>query len=147
MKNTPTNDSIEAGAGKTQIKSYGACQISIRSIHRRIKSNNSAGGGGRKRNNNGKINHYLGRAHTTSGTPPLPRGDMRRAREPRDAVGDEHVRVDGAGAVVWVGWLVGRWVGCREKVFGSPASSKESVIVNSLCVGYWVHSFCREICS
>ncbi len=53
MKNTPTNDSIEAGAGKMQIKSYGACQISICSIHRRIKSNNSAGGGGRKRNNNG----------------------------------------------------------------------------------------------
>ena len=42
MKNTPTNDSIEAGEGKTQIKCYGACQISIRNIHRRIKSNNSA---------------------------------------------------------------------------------------------------------
>jgi len=27
-----------------------------------------------------------------------------------------------------VGWLVGRWVGCREKVFGSPASNKDSVL-------------------
>ena len=28
----------------------------------------------------------------------------------------------------WVGWLVGRWVGCREKVFGPLASNKESVL-------------------
>jgi len=25
-------------------------------------------------------------------------------------------------------WLVGRWVGCRDKVFGSLASNKESVL-------------------
>ena len=40
---------------------------------------------------------------------------------------------------------MGRWVGCKEKVFGSLASNKESVIVNTLCVGNWLHSFCREI--
>ncbi len=30
---------------------------------------------------------------------------------------------------------MGRWVGCREKVFGSLPSNMESLLFNSLCVG------------
>jgi hypothetical protein len=45
---------------------------------------------------------------------------------------------------VFVQWASAKTT-CREKVFGSLASNKESVLFNSLCVGNRLCFFCREI--